>query len=378
MAGFAIHVDAADPRGWARALAPVRDEGRALLAAFRAQSRAAAAEMGPAGPAALSALSAGLDALHRLRGGSRGAELDAVAKALGAPPAEVLLANLAYDLAAVAPASRLQGPGCSTLIADQRPGPLHARNLDWRFPGDLLRRHLHAFAVHGAPAGAYVVIGWPGLVGALTAIAPGRFSVSVNFVRLRGEHVGRLLARLARGALPVPWAVRDALDHARSYEEAVTRLARSDLLAPAILAVAGPARGEGCVVERSARGFALRRLDRTVCGVVCATNHYLAAGLAGRSVDYDEGSSLARLPAVAAQARGARDVRSALAALAPAVRDELTQHQVVMRAADGLCVVRVPGQRARRVRVTPPARGERTVPASGERTAPARATGDSG
>jgi len=350
MAGFEIEVDGADPRGWARALAPVRDEGRALLAAFQGQERAAAAASGRAGPAGLLVLRAALDALHRLRGAPAVAEIDAVAAALGAPRAEVLLANLAYDLAAVAPEVRLEGPGCSTLVADGRPGPLHARNLDWRFPGELLRRHLHAFSVRGAPAGPYVMIGWPGLVGALTAVAPGRFSVSVNFVRLRGEHVGRLAARLARGALPVPWAVRAALDHARTYDEAVARLAAAPLLAPAILAIAGPARGEGCVVERSARGVALRPLDRKVRGAVCATNHYLAPGLAGRSVDYDAESSFARLPAVAARAHGARDVASALAALAPTVRDGLTQHQVVMRAADGLCVVRVPGQRARRVR----------------------------
>jgi hypothetical protein len=363
MTGFEIEVDGADPRGWARALAPVRDEGRALLAAFREQARAAAAASGPAGRAGLLALRTALDALHRLRGAPLAAELDGVAAVLGAPRAEVLLANLAYDLAAVA---RLEGPGCSTLVADGRPGPLHARNLDWRFPGELLRRHLHAFSVRGAPAGPYVLIGWPGLVGALTAVAPGRFSVSVNFVRLRGEHVGRLVARLARGALPVPWAVRDALDHARNYDEAVARLSAAPLLAPAILAIAGATRGEGCVVERSASGFAIRPLDLESRGAVCATNHYLAPGLAGRSVDYDAGSSFARLPAVAARARGARDVASALAALAPTVQEPLTQHQVVMRAADGLCVVRVPGQRARRVRAEAPRRGGRR-PARGER-----------
>jgi hypothetical protein len=347
-------LDASDPRGWERAIAPARDDARALLAAFQAEVRAAArgalGPLSPAAPAAAGALGAVVAALHRARGAPRQGELASIGRALGAPRGDLLVANLAYDLAAVAPlALALQGPGCSTLVADGPAGPLHARNLDWRFPGDLLRRHVRVVVVRGAPAGPYAIVGWPGLVGALTAVAPGRFSVSVNFVRLRGESLPRLLARAAAGALPVPFAVRDALDLDRSYERAVARLSDAPLLAPTILTLAGARSGEGCVVERAAGAAALRRL--TAAGL-CATNHALAGPFAGRSIDYDAGSSLARLAALA----GACDLRppatprAALAALGPTVREELTQHQVVMRAADGLLVVRVPGQRARRVR----------------------------
>jgi hypothetical protein len=74
------------------------------------------------------------------------------------------------------------------------------------------------------------------------------------------------------------------------------------------------------------------------------TNHYGSAELRGRSVDYDGGDTLVRLGAVT-RGLGARTpeaVDAALEVLAPAVRGH-TQHQAVMRAAEGLLAVRVPG-----------------------------------
>ncbi|GEJ56175.1 hypothetical protein AMYX_09160 [Anaeromyxobacter diazotrophicus] len=333
-----LDADARD--GWAAALGGSREAVRALLDGFDAQARAqAAAQLGPLGGPALCALRALQDLLHRARGRRHGAELDRVAALAGRAPAEVLLANLAYE------------HGCSTFLRDGPGGPLHARNLDWPFPGGLLRRHGCVLRVHGAPAGGYAVVGWPGLLGALTAVAPGRFTVSVNYVRHRRGGLARLLARAAGGALPVAWAVREALERSGSFADAVERLRAAPLLAPALLALAGPRRGEAVVVERTPRGGALRRLEE---GALSVANHYEAAGLAGQCVDYDAGGSAARKAIlVRGLARAApRDARAALWLLAPAVRPE-TQQQAVMRAGDGLLVVRAPGERARRIDLSP-------------------------
>jgi len=334
-----LDVEASAPGGWAGAFARRPAGLDALLDGFGAQVRArAAARLGCAGPAALAGLRAILDLLHGWHGRRHGAELDLLAAAAGRGRAELLLANLAYDLGTL---------GCSTFLQDGRVGPLHARNLDWPFPGALLRRHGCVLRVHGAPAGDYAVVGWPGLVGALTAVAPGRFTVSVNFVRHRRDGLGRLLARAAGGALPVPWAVRDALDHARTFAEAAEWLRRAPLLAPVLLAVAGPRRGEAVVLERTTGGAELRHpLD----GALCLANHYQAPGLTGASVDYDEGGSSARLALLErGLARAApANPGAALRLLGPAVRPE-TQQQVVMRARDGLLVVRVPGERTRAI-----------------------------
>jgi len=337
-----LDVEASAPGGWAGAFVRRPAGLDALLDGFGAQAHAKAdARLGCAGWAALAGLQAILDLLHRWHGSRYGAELDLLAAASERGRAELLLANLAYDLGTL---------GCSTFLQDGRAGPLHARNLDWPFPGTLLRRHGCVLRVHGAPAGGYAVVGWPGLVGALTAVAPGRFTVSVNFVRHRHGGLGRLLARAARGALPVPWAVRDALDHARTFAEATERLRRAPLLAPVLLALAGPRRGEAVVLERTACGAELRR---PLEGALCLANHYQAAGLARASVDYDEGGSSARLALLErGLARSApADAGAALRLLAPAVRPE-TQQQVVMRARDGLFVVRVPGERARAIDLT--------------------------
>ncbi|HEX8909348.1 MAG TPA: hypothetical protein VF805_09090, partial [Anaeromyxobacteraceae bacterium] len=190
--------------GWAAAFDAQRGGLVALLDGFTAQARTTAeARLGPLGAPALRGLSALLDLLHRAHGRRHGPELETVAALSGRAPSEVLFANLAYEF------------GCSTFLREGAAGPLHARNLDWPFPGDLLRRHGCVLRVHGAPAGGYGVVGWPGLLGALTAVAPGRFTVSVNYVRHRRGGLGRLLARAAAGALPGSWAVREALERAR-------------------------------------------------------------------------------------------------------------------------------------------------------------------
>ena len=66
---------------------------------------------------------------------------------------------------------------CAAALAS-RLGPLGglaaelARTLDWPFPG--LGRFVELVRMRG-PAGEFINVTWPGYVGALTALAPGRF-----------------------------------------------------------------------------------------------------------------------------------------------------------------------------------------------------------
>jgi hypothetical protein len=351
MAFEVVEVDVADPRGWAAALRPHRRAALRLLEGFDEQClEQAAAAGGRAGRHGFTLLRRLLSALAAARGGARVSEVTALAESLGVPLSKLLFANLAYDVAATAPLRTVAPLGCSTFVsAAGRAAPLHARNLDWHFPGDLLRAHPLLFRVRGAPAGPYVSVGWPGLTGALTAVAPGRFSVSVNFVKARGDGFGGLVARAAAGYVPVAWAVRDALEAAKTFEAAVARLRNARLLAPVLLVVAGVRAGEACVLERSVRP---RPGDgaSSNAGDVCVTNHYRSQPLRGRSVDYDAGDTLVRLEAVTGglAALAPADVAGALEVLAPAVRGH-TQHQAVMCAAEGLLAVRVPGGELRSI-----------------------------
>lgn len=101
-----------------------------------------------------------------MMGAHFGDELEDLADVAGADASDVLLANLAYDLANAA--------ACSTFVDVRGAAPLHARNLDWSFRGRLLRKHTSVFKVENAPSGPYTMVGWPGFFGALTAIAPRR------------------------------------------------------------------------------------------------------------------------------------------------------------------------------------------------------------
>jgi hypothetical protein len=348
MAFEVVEVDVATSRGWAAALSPHRGAALRLLSGFDRQCQEQVrAARGRAGPPAFAVVRRLLASVVAKRFRRRALEVEALAEALGVSRAELLFANLAYDVASAAPAQLVAPLGCSTFVSVGPGAPLHARNLDWHFPGNLLREHPLLFRVRGAPAGTYVSVGWPGLTGALTAVAPGRFSVSVNFVKARGDGFGRLLARAAAGATPVAWTVRDALERAADFEAAVAMLRDAPLLAPVLFTIAGVRPGEACIVERSTRAAGVRRCSPSSAGSVCVTNHYASAELHGRSVDYDAGDTLVRLAAVThglAQRAPASEA-DAFAVLATAVRGH-TQHQAVMRAAEGLLAVRVPGGEA--------------------------------
>jgi hypothetical protein len=330
-----LEVDARVPDTWRPALAAHRHKVRDLLAAADGVTQDALGPVGRLAMLGVRSFLAGALSLHARR---RAREIGVVADAVDVDTSSLLFANLAYDLGTL---------GCSTFVRDGKGGPLLARNLDWEFPGDILRRASCAVRVIGAPAGPYAVVTWPGFVGALTAVAPGRFALAVNYVRRLGARLGGLLARAASGALPLPWAMRDVLDHARTFEEAVERVRRVRLLSPVLVTLAGTRQGEGVVVERAPLGAALRSMVRAD---LCVANHYLTRRFAGECVDYDDGGSLDRqasLERSAARHQG-NTVHDAFAVLAPNVRPT-TQQQTVMRASDGLLVVRVPGGRARTI-----------------------------
>ena len=68
--------------------------------------------------------------------------------------------------------------------------PWLARTLDWPFPG--LGRYVEIARMQGA-AGEFFNVTWPGYVGVLTALAPGRFGASINQAPLRRRTHQRFL-----------------------------------------------------------------------------------------------------------------------------------------------------------------------------------------
>jgi hypothetical protein len=158
---------------------------------------------------------------------------------------------------------------CTALAREEDGTNWLARTLDWPFPG--LGRFVELAQMHG-PAGEFVNVTWPGYVGALTALAPGRFAAAVNQAPMRRRSRARWLRlydlaanaiatlRHAR-AIPPDQLLRQAFEQARNYDDARRMLETTPVARPVIYTLAGCGPGERCVIERTEDGFTTRTDD---------------------------------------------------------------------------------------------------------------------
>jgi len=190
-----------------------------------------------------------------------------VAAAIGRPGAHLL--NLSYEWACTA--------GVHAEAA-----PVMLRVLDWDLPG--LGETLCVIRQRG-PAGDWLHIGWPGLAGAITLLAPGRFAIAINqpplpltrlgeVARGAGAAFGGLLADWAAArpaawrcrALPPAHLLRLIADDAPDYAAALARLRETPLAAAAAFTLAGTRPGEAAVIERTPNTHAVRPGPRVAVG----------------------------------------------------------------------------------------------------------------
>jgi hypothetical protein len=194
-------------------------------------------------------------------------ELAAVAAHIGLPGA--LLLNLSYEWACT-----------SGVAADpQGPGSRMLRTLDW--PMDEIGRHAIVVRQDGG-AGAYYTVSWPGYVGVLTAMAPGRFSIAINQPPMRRFSGACWLDWVVnrtgvwRGlGLPPSHLARAICDTATSYAEARRLLIETPLCIPAFFTLAGANGDEGCVIERSEARAAVHPQPAAIA------NHWLGLAIPG-------------------------------------------------------------------------------------------------
>ena len=171
-------------------------------------------------------------------------EIDATAQALGRPG--IWLLHGAYLF------------GC-TALADETPrGPRLRRTLDWPFPG--LGRLVEIVRQHG-PAGGFLNVTWPGFVGVLTAVAPGRFAAAINQApmhrRTRGwtllwlDYVFNALSALLRsGRLPPEHLLRQVFETCGTFDEARRLLENTPVARPVIFTLVGIEQEQCLVIER--------------------------------------------------------------------------------------------------------------------------------
>ena len=160
--------------------------------------------------------------------------------------------------------------GCTSMACVENGVPWLARTLDWPFVG--LGRHAEMAHMRGA-CGDFFSIIWPGYVGALTAMAPGRFAASLNQapMRRRTLHPWLRPCDYAANALnvwksddrmPPDQLLRRTLEVCDGYAAARRMLEATPIARPVIYTLAGCEPHERCVIERTETEF-ITREDET-------------------------------------------------------------------------------------------------------------------
>jgi hypothetical protein len=171
--------------------------------------------------------------------------------------------------------------GCTSGVGNDPGGGIRLlRVLDWRQSG-LGRAVIVAW--QRGPAGDYANITWPGFVGVVTAMAPGRFAVALNQAPrpYRGLllPIGWLAGRVAvwrSSALPAAHLLRWVCETCATYDDAFAVLSGTPLVGPALFTLAGINPGEGCVIERTQDQVAVRGMPAAVA------NHWVDLALPGK------------------------------------------------------------------------------------------------
>lgn len=258
------------------------------------------------------------------------AELTAVAHLLAVPEEAVLAVNLYYDLVKFI-------IGCTAFAVDTEHGPLHARNLDWWTEMGLLSSETLVADFHGAPAGPFQVVSWPGFTGALSGLAPGRFAITLNAVSSDEP---------AAIALSITYLIRSVLESARTFAEAVDQLASTTIASDCLLLVTGIQAGEMIVIERTPTLSALRTATN---GCLIVTNDYLALPAVttnsntGLALQQTSCHRLDRVSHLLSQHIPHNPTECFSILIDPAIRMRITVQQMVMSAAQGILEVQLPG-----------------------------------
>jgi len=241
--------------------------------------------------------------------------------------------------------------GCTALARDEDGTPWLARTLDWPFPG--LGRHVEVVRMQG-DAGEFYSVTWPGYVGALTAMAPGRFAAGMNQAPLLRRTQAPWLrpADMALNAvrtwrirsMPPDHLLREVFETCRTYADARTRLERTPIARPVIFMLAGCEGGERCVIERTEDGFATRTDNTSAANDWWRSTwpweaRVSSAVLLTRTYDEAAANSRLRRETLAAWVPSLRS--AGFAWVAPPVLNPMTRIAVEMCPADG--ILRVAG-----------------------------------
>ncbi len=185
-------------------------------------------------------------------------EIEAIARALGRPGTWLLHGAYLF--------------GCTALADESSGGPRLRRTLDWPFPG--LGRLVQVVRQRGS-AGEFLNVTWPGFVGVLSAVAPGRFAASINQAPMRRrndlswllwlDYVLNAVAAFCRhDGVPPEHLLRRAFETCATFDEARHLLESEPVARPVLFMLIGCAAGERAVIERDGQQARTYRTDTIV------------------------------------------------------------------------------------------------------------------
>jgi len=227
--------------------------------------------------------------------------------------------------------------GCTTGVAAEPGGQgmRLLRTLDWPFHG--MGREV-VIARHESPHGPWYNVTWPGYVGAMTVMAPGRFSAVINQAPLKRRNWHPLPADWVRNrvevwnstALPPAHLLRLACETCPDYGSAKAMLRDTGLALPVFMTLAGTGDGEGCVIERLETAAFVHDAPASVA------NHWLSVDVKGRARGRD---SVGRFDAMARHCGIDTERAAAMDWLEPPVLNPDTRLAVMANAATGRLAV---------------------------------------
>ncbi|TWU12221.1 Acyl-coenzyme A:6-aminopenicillanic acid acyl-transferase [Symmachiella macrocystis] len=195
------------------------------------------------------------------------AEIEGLATQLDVDFAETLAANLYYDFV-----KRLLG--CTAFAVNTENGPIHARNMDWFSHSNCLSEFTTIVNfMNNDDTTRFRSVSWPGSVGVLSGIAPGRFAVTLNAV-LSDEPM--------QEATSVAFLIRKVCQESETFQDAVDALSTQVISSDCILLVTGTRKGEMVVIERTPTRHAIRTTEEDF---IVATNDYRALDCEGVEQD---------------------------------------------------------------------------------------------
>jgi acid ceramidase len=183
-------------------------------------------------------------------------ELRGIANQTDVPLGEIVLYNIFYEIFTV----------CTSIVAEDEKNQLyHARNLDFGlFLGwnekthdwavtELLRKTILNVEWKKGGKTLFKSVNFAGFVGVYNGIRPQRFTVTANErFDIDGGYVGIL--KWLMGDTSMSWMtllVREVMETAESYDQAIEKLTNTKLMAPVYYIVGGNSSGQGAIIVRS-------------------------------------------------------------------------------------------------------------------------------